>query len=530
MRARWKLFGPLVDPGEIPPEPAQPPPLPPQTNHREKKGGWLPWLGGSSPVKTAGPLGAVKAYVQKSVCQFLFGAPVLVRGTPGKALLSRAGLRFAFFFGASLAGTFLTIRLADQLSWARIRKMNGLEASRRAGALRLPKPTASPKWKPSADGLNVVPQDMSELQDPEAPVQPAGREESAMGALAQLAGGPGSVPDVGGGGAALEEEKAGQTELSGLQSLMEKVKGLFGGGSPKGSPSMGGGNRIALAKGFNRSFDSTPMSTGRGSRGGRLSAMKKTPVHRSSTGPESLRKGTAQRAMGQLKMASFLSKSGKESTSGELASSNIAAAFDQQTARATELSVLSGTPQDGPDNGQGTSEGLSHGQPDFGEGQNVTPYQDDVEKAAALDEQGRGLHDQAEDLKDNGNDLKDKGDDRIQEGYYWIAAGASSLPWPHGYAMIAYGVKLVKEGSAMKAQGNMLLDQSAQKEDQSQGKFAESRETADHIEQEHGQEYQSHQIHEDADNSPVTETQEQPKSTVQQDVHKEQNADYELKK
>jgi hypothetical protein len=370
---------------------------------------------------------------------------------------------------------------------------------------------------------------MDELQDESAPVKVAAKGTSAMGDLTGLAGGAGAVPDIDGGGV-MEADKAGGVELSSLQSLMEKAKSIFGGGSSKSSPTLGGGNRIALAKGFNRSFDSPPVSTSRGGPRGRLSRMDKKPPRGLVTGTPSVKRGSASRAMGQLKFAASLSGTGRDTSGNEQASSLITASFDQQTASKAQLETPGSGKLDGLGQGLDGTGTSSSGSSDLGAGENVSPYQDDMEKAAALDGQGRDLHDQAEELKEQGNDLKDEGKEKIDQGYLLIAAGSGCLPFAHCMAMIAYGYSLVNEGSAKRAQGNMLLEQSAQKEDQSQGKFAESHEVANGIDEEHGQNMQANQVREDADNTPVNTQPEQPKSTVQQDVQTERNADYKIKK
>lgn len=324
------------------------------------------------------------------------------------------------------------------------------------------------------------------------------------------------TPDV----SALMEENAKKAGLD-RESFVKKLSQSTGGGA-NGARLSNGTAGFTLAKSLQQKKPLTPAGIGKGSANAMKRANDKLNVRKMSTA-----RGQSNRAMGQLKLARNMSASGAAASPDQTARQYSADAFDQTHTIGGELDgVGAGSgivvpPGNGaPGGGVGSTPSDLAPPPSAGPGENVTPYQGNVDRARMNDNMA-GQNTQM-------------GMIMLIIGAILIGIGVALLFWP----MTAVGLALIAAGAALLMMGMMMMQQG-----QEQGKAA--KEEADQIEQEYGQEEQAGVIDDCADQAvadgtrasscaPTQTTQDfnqqinQHTPSVQEAVKNEQDATYEL--
>jgi len=228
-------------------------------------------------------------------------------------------------------------------------------------------------------------------------------------------------------------------------------------------------------------------------------------------------RGTASRAMGQLKLARTMSTAGAASAPDTQARQYSANAFDQSATKGGEMAGIDPTGAVVPV-GTGAT-GIDNSVPDaptVPTGENVTPYQPNLDAAKNMGSQAGMMKMIAMML--------------LALGAILMAVGAALM---YFHSTIWLGLIILGIGLALVAAGMAMMKAAA-------GMADAAKKQADQIQQQYGQEEQGQVVDECADQSyatgqssdacrPATTTpQANPNSSVQQDVAEERNATYAL--
>jgi hypothetical protein len=241
-----------------------------------------------------------------------------------------------------------------------------------------------------------------------------------------------------------------QFEMPDVSALMEENKDGKGLDREsfvrKLSKDTGGGNGKRLANGlagFNMKQPklSQPALKPRGAKTGSTSALARARSKLSARSMSTSR-GSANKAMGQLKLSRFMSKQGTSAQGDSQQRGYSADAFDQSQAIGGELdgvgegSGIVVPPGNGaPGTGLGAGANDLAPPPSAGPGHNVTPYQGNVDRARNMDNQA--------------GQNKMMSIMLIALGIALIVAGATKMPSPLGAILIAIGIAMVGMGMMM---------------------------------------------------------------------------------
>lgn len=268
----------------------------------------------------------------------------------------------------------------------------------------------------------------------------------------------------------------------------------------------GGPGTIKDAGGFSLKKSFAPPASSRGKLGAMSRANRALTTSRLSNV-----RGRASRAAGQLKLAKAMSTSGNNATTLGDARTFSADAFDQGKSIGGDLSSIGGDGIVAPSGGGGTD---MTGAPDLPPGQNITPYQSDMDAA-------KGAGNQAAALKKLGMMMLAIGAMLVALG---MALMGNHTTFPIGWALLGAGLALI-------AMGMMMLAQSASQADQAKDKGKK-------VDEQYGQKDQGDIVDDCAGQAAGSGTKTQDcqtqkpqvdgRNTVHQDAEAEKNATYQL--
>lgn len=406
---------------------------------KEKKGGGIPWFHTAAPATSRISLGGGAA----AKAGLPFG-PARIAAVLAKALGPEAGVG-GFF--ASSAGTYLVSGLMLGAGFLSVAGGIGLylKASGPAGDASFSFPKLD---GPSSDIRVRKPRDRSldylatanqgeVLFDPEHPLAPKPKEPSEKPKEEEPKDAPmgaPSVPDT----TELMRQKFSET--------MGKLSSSIGGGQfggPKGLGEGMGGFNVA-SSGIGGTVPKFELKQGR------MKAFSRSKSPYSVKKMSTLR-GRSNLAMGQLKLANALSYKGARTRGDEAPRSYSADAFDQKMSKGGEFVAGGGIAGGEPVVPPGS--GLDPQAPVTGPGQNMTPYQSQIDSAKASDDDAAGL--------------KNMGTMLIIIGILLIASGLPPLVII-GIMLLMMGMGMLKQskqkGDEAKQQGDQVADQYGQKE------------------------------------------------------------------
>ena len=431
---------------------------------RERRGAGVPWYTGSG----GGPSGAMLGSGGVRV-----GASMMQPGLLGSARIAAALSKFMGGSGTLVGGLFASkmgslIVLGGMVAWG---GLMAAAAVKLLGGMGAPRTLSGPVALSGAGTSGIVidaPKDRSlgylananegELQweqgkdgtkDAAKPKEEPPPEPEAQPEQPKV-----EMPDVG----KLLAGKGELTRENFLQKLTQDPGSLHAGGLKNGTA------------GFNPAKTFSNMNVPK-TELGRAKAIRRTPKALRA-GHRSTLRAASDRAMGQLKFAKNMSGYGAKASPDNQAKQYSTDAFEQGKTIGGQMAGVDGAgvvvpPGDG-------APGISESMPDVPPGTNVTPYQQNVDTAQALDNSSAGL--------------QMAGMMMIMMGIMMIMAGIALLnctTFPIGWALIG-------AGTAMLIMGIMMLAMSGQQADAAndQGK---------QIDEQYGQKDQSSTINDCSD-------------------------------
>lgn len=307
-------------------------------------------------------------------------------------------------------------------------------------------------------------------------------------------------------------------QLGGLQPG-KGIPGVLGGqGAAAGAMKvvdLAAGERIAAAGGMLRPFDRGMSHQQR-----RMRPVTTQRRHRVTRRRGSRLRAVSSRAMGQLRFANYMSGSGAAAASNDESSAMADAAFNQNQPIGSGLGTSAGG-QGSPAllrNAGSTGTGSA---PSTGNGENVTPYQQDLDNANATNQQ-------ADSNVDSGQNLQTIGLILAAIGLALIYVGWQVGGW--------WGAIIAAIGAIILALGLYIYSMGQQQEQTGQNQATQASQTGQNISNQYGQNEQGQIVQSQSQaayNGSLESWQAQDvtvqQGTVQQDAAAESNSTYTMR-